>query len=207
VLGDEDLVERDQSIGFVAEAGELPVIRQRVAQIVEYSVVLRGVQLGAIERAAETDGGLMVPNVNLLTAGRSYGLQQYANILQTIQDLAGQGIIMRFTGDQLEQPAAFGKPLSWFLDAPNVSAEEKNLVMNLAWDVTSTSHSGRVHAFEHQNSLNVPILRERLYGEVDRSAFVDDCRHFIGLGQQARRTGKGPDSKGLTTIPEGFAKE
>ena len=36
--------------------------------------------------------------------------------------------------------------------------------------------------FEESNALNVPFLKERLYGEYDRSAFLNECRNFIGLG-------------------------
>jgi len=33
-----------------------------------------------------------------------------------------------------------------------------------------------------------PILKERLYGEYDRSKFLEECRHFIGLGPAPERT-------------------
>ena len=47
-------------------------------------------------------------------------------------------------------------------------------------DVTSGSHASRVEIFEESNALNVPFLKERLYGDYDRDEFVNVCRRWIG---------------------------
>lgn len=170
------------------ELGDIPVIRQRVGNVLEFAQVCRGMALAAEELAHRSEGGLLVPDHNAVTAARSYALAQFPEILHTIRDMCGQGLILRFSEADLEVPAAFGKNLSWFLDTRNVSAWEKNLIMNLVWDVTSGAHATRMLLFEESNALNVPFLKERLYGEYDRSAFVDDCRHYIGLGKAPKRT-------------------
>ena len=169
------------------ELGEIPVVRQRVGDILEFAQICRGLAIAAEELAALSEGGLLVPDHNVVTAGRSYALTQLPNVNHVIRDICGQGLILRFSEADLALPAAYGKNLEWFLDTKNVSASEKNLIMNLVWDVTSGSHATRVLLFEESNALNVPFLKERLYGEYDRSAFVDDCRHFIGLGRAPRR--------------------
>ena len=69
-----------------------------------------------------------------------------------------------------------------------MSARDKNLVMNLVWDVSASEHATRSKLFEESNALNVPFLKQRLYGEYDRSTFLEDCRHFIGLGPAPERT-------------------
>jgi 4-hydroxyphenylacetate 3-monooxygenase len=170
------------------ELGEIPVIRQRVGDILEFAQICRGMALAAEELATPGDGGIAVPNHNIVTAGRSYALTQLPQVLHIIRDICGQGLILRFTEEDLNVPAAFGKNLDWFLDTRNISARDKNLVMNLVWDVTAGAHATRMLLFEESNALNVPFLKERLYGEYDRTAFVDDCRHFIGLGKGPRRT-------------------
>ena len=67
-----------------------------------------------------------------------------------------------------------------------MSARDKNLVMNLVWDVAASEHATRSKLFEESNALNVPFLKERLYGEYDRGQFLEEVRHFIGLGRCAR---------------------
>jgi 4-hydroxyphenylacetate 3-monooxygenase len=130
----------------------------------------------------------MTPDVNVVTAGRSYALENLPRILHILQDICGQGMILRWNEADLETPAAFGKNLSWFLDTRNMSARDKNLVMNLVWDVAASEHATRSKLFEESNALNVPFLKERLYGEYDRTRFLQDCRHFIGLADAPDRT-------------------
>lgn len=164
------------------ELGEIPVIRLRVAKIFEYAAVLRSMAIAAEELARPSEGDVMVPDTPIISAGRAYGLHHYPEILHTIQDISGQGLIFRFSDEDLESPAAFGKSLSWFLDTRSVDAKDKNLVMNLVWDATASSHATRVKLFEESNALNVPLLLERVYNEYDRSRAIDHCRYAIGLG-------------------------
>ena len=177
-----------QLIVDTLELGEIPVIRQRVGDVIEYCQILQGMQHAAEELAAPSEGGVMTPDVNVVTAGRSYALDNLPRILHILQDICGQGLPLRFSESDLETSAAFGKNLGWFLDTRDMSAKDKNLVMNLVWDVTASEHATRSKLFEESNALNVPFLKERLYGEYDRSEFLADCRHFIGLSSAPERT-------------------
>jgi 4-hydroxyphenylacetate 3-monooxygenase len=176
-----------QLIVDTLELDGVPVVRQRVADVIEYCNILQGMCLAAEDLAQLSEGGVMVPEVNIITAGRSYALDNLPRILHILQDLCGQGMILRWTEDDLKVPAAFGKDLAWFLDTRSMSARDKNLVMNLVWDVASSEHATRSKIFEESNALNVPFLKERLYGEYDRSRFLQECRHFIGLGPAPNR--------------------
>jgi 4-hydroxyphenylacetate 3-monooxygenase len=177
-----------QLIVDTLELGGVPVVRQRVADILEYTNILQGMCLAAEDLAELSEGGVMTPDVNIVTAGRSYALDNLPRILHILQDICGQGMILRWTEDDLRVPAAFGRDLGWFLDTRNMSARDKNLVMNLVWDVASSEHATRSKIFEESNALNVPFLKERLYGEYDRTKFLEECRHFIGLGPAPERS-------------------
>ena len=80
------------------------------------------------------------------------------------------------------RPTVVLKNLGWFLETRSVTAKEKNLVMNLVWDATGSSHATRAKLFEESNALNVPLLLERVYNEYDRARAMDQCRYAIGLG-------------------------
>jgi 4-hydroxyphenylacetate 3-monooxygenase len=177
-----------QLIVDTLELQEVPVVRQRVAEIIEYCQIVQGLGYAAEDLAELSEGGVMTPDVNVVTAGRSYALENLPRILHILQDICGQGMILRWNEADLETPAAFGKNLSWFLDTRNMSARDKNLVMNLVWDVAASEHATRSKLFEESNALNVPFLKERLYGEYDRTRFLQDCRHFIGLADAPDRT-------------------
>ena len=162
------------------ELGDIPVVRQRVAQIFRWAAACRAMVMASEELAQESEGGVMTPDTSMISAGRAYALDLYPQIVHTIRDICGQGLIFRFDERDLDSPAAFGKNLSWFLDTRGVSAREKNQVMNLVWDAVASSHAMRVELFEESNALNVPILLERVYNEYDRSAAMDHCRDVIG---------------------------
>lgn len=163
------------------------VVRQRVAEIVEYAQVLRGMVVASEELAELTDGDVLMPDANMVTSARLYGLERLPHIVHILQDLCGQGLMVRMTDEDLETPAAFGKNLSWFLDQPDVSAKEKNLIMNLVWDVTCSATASRLNIFEHANAQSVPFLRERIYRDYDADELVDFCRGYIGLGKAPKR--------------------
>jgi 4-hydroxyphenylacetate 3-monooxygenase len=163
------------------ELGQIPVVRQRVADVIEYAQICRGMAMAAEEAAFLSENDVMTPNHNVVTAGRSYALTHYPKIMHILRDICGQGLIFRFSDDDLASPAAYGKDLGWFLDTKKMSSKEKNLVMNLVWDVTSSAHASRVDIFEQSNALNVPFLKERLYGDYERDEFVNICRRWIGL--------------------------
>ena len=176
-----------QLIVDTLELEDIPVIRQRVADVFEYALVLQGMQHAAEELAFPSENDVMTPHHNIVTAARSYAQENLPRVLHILQDICGQGLILRFDEKDLETPAAFGKNLSWFLDTREVSAREKNLIMNLVWDVAASEHATRSKLFEESNALNVPFLKERMYGEWDRSQLLQEVRAFIGLGPSPER--------------------
>ncbi|MDX6533962.1 MAG: 4-hydroxyphenylacetate 3-monooxygenase, partial [Gaiellales bacterium] len=85
-----------QLIVETLELGNIPVVRQRVADICEYAQILRGMAVAAEELAQPSEGGLMVPDMNVVTAARSYALANYPWVVHLLQDLCGQGLIVRY---------------------------------------------------------------------------------------------------------------
>ncbi len=63
-----------------------------------------------------------------------------------------------------------------------MSARDKNRLMNFVWDLTSSgSHAGRVELFENVNATPPPLLRERLYGDYDRSRSLEMAYDMVGI--------------------------
>ena len=70
----------------------MPVVRQRVADIFEYGLILQGMQHAAEELAYPSEAGVMTPTHNIVTAGRSYAQHHLPRILHILQDICGQGL-------------------------------------------------------------------------------------------------------------------
>src|SRR5581483_7260065 len=168
---------------LVVEALEVegqPAARDAVARVAQYAQVLRGGVLAAEQLAAPTEGGILMPDLNMIAAVRAYALDQYPEVIHIVQELCGQGLVMRFSELDFDHPD-LGPRLETFLGQPKISARDKNLLMNLVWDLTTDSHAGRSTLFENVNATPSFILRQKLYFELDRSAFVERISRAIGL--------------------------
>ncbi|WP_071394206.1 4-hydroxyphenylacetate 3-hydroxylase N-terminal domain-containing protein [Bacillus tuaregi] len=160
--------------------GKIPGVRAIVSEVIQYAQTLRAYVLASEELAKPTQDEVMWPDVNMLTAGRLYGITHYPQIIHHLQELCGQGLVMRFSEEDYKNPFISGK-LEELLFGREMTSKQKNLLMNFIWDITTDSHAGRVALFENVNALPAPLLRERLYHEYDRTPFMNHIRKSIGL--------------------------
>ena len=167
----ELFVGAGQLVLDVLGTSHIPAVQGMLGEIIEYAQTLRAFIYAAEAKATPTSGEVMAPDVGMLTAGRLYSIQHYPRIIHTLQELCGQGLVMRFGKKAFENPE-IGHYLKDLLPGHGVSAEVKEQLMNFVWDMTSSSLAGRVALFENVNASPAPRLRERLYNEVKRDRFV-----------------------------------
>jgi 4-hydroxyphenylacetate 3-monooxygenase len=160
-----------------------PGVRALVAEVITYAEILRGMVVAAEAGAEYNEDGVFFPDVMKTTAGRTYAVEQYPSIIHRLQELAGQGPILRWSEKTLNHPQ-LGPRLEWLFEGAGLSARDKNVFMNLLWDLTSSSHAGRVEIFENVNGAPLPALRERLYIEYDRSDHMNSVRRYVGVAEQ-----------------------
>ncbi len=169
-----------QLIIDVLGTDRFPAVRAAMADLMEYAQALRAFILAAERCAKLTEGGVMAPDVGLLTAGRLYSINNYPRIIHILQELCGQGLVMRFTKADFES-SEVGHYLDDLLPGKGVSARTKNRLMNFVWDLTSSSLAGRVELFENVNSTPAPFLRERLFNEYPRQKAGELVKKLAGL--------------------------
>lgn len=158
----------------------IPVIRDQVGKIIEFVQTLRAGVIAAEEAATPTEGGVLLPDMTIVAAVRSYGLGMYPQIVHIVQELCGQGLVMRFSEEDFAQ-ADIGSLIETYMEAKDLTAREKNRLMNAVWDYTVDSHAGRSALFENVNALPAFTLRQRLYDEFDRDEIVDRVAGLVGL--------------------------
>ncbi|WP_421851041.1 4-hydroxyphenylacetate 3-hydroxylase N-terminal domain-containing protein [Oricola sp.] len=160
--------------------GRIPAVQLMLGQLIEYAQTLRAFVTAAEAMAVETEGGVMRPDVGMLTAGRLYSIENYPKIIHILQEMCGQGLVMRFGKDSFDNPD-IGRYLHELLPGHGVSAMVKEQLMNFIWDMTSGSLAGRVALFENVNATPAPALRARLYNEVKRDGFVGEVKKIAGI--------------------------
>lgn len=164
----------------VLGTGKIPAVQQMLGELIQYAQTLRAFVIAAEAKAAILPSGVMMPDAAMLTAGRLYSIQEYPRIIHILQEMCGQGLVMRFGKSAFENPD-IGHYLRDLLPGHGVSAMQKELLMNFIWDMTSGALAGRVALFENVNSTPAPRLRDRLFNEVRREEFVDQVKTISGM--------------------------
>jgi 4-hydroxyphenylacetate 3-monooxygenase len=164
----------------VLGTGHIAGVRSYMAELISYAETLKAFVLAAENQAAMTEGGVLSPNVNLLTAGRLHSIENYPRIIHVLQELCGQGLVMRFQKAAFDDPE-IGPLLDQFLPGRNMNARDKNRLMNFVWDLTTDSLAGRTELFENVNATPANFLRERLFNEYPRDKVVGIARDLAGL--------------------------
>jgi 4-hydroxyphenylacetate 3-monooxygenase len=160
--------------------GKIPAVQAMLADLIEYAQSLRAFVYAAEAKAELTVGGVMAPDVCLITTGRLYSIKNYPQIIHTLQELCGQGLVMRFGKAAFENPE-IGHRLAELLPGHGVSGAVKEQLMNFIWDLTTSSLAGRVALFENVNSSPAPRLRERLFNEYGRDDLAKMVRGMAGM--------------------------
>ncbi|WP_460275720.1 4-hydroxyphenylacetate 3-hydroxylase N-terminal domain-containing protein [Celeribacter sp. ULVN23_4] len=176
----ELFVGAGQLVLDVLGTGKIPAVQQMLGELIQYAQTLRAFVVAAEAQPQQLSSGVVTPDVSMLTAGRLYSIEHYPRIIHTLQEMCGQGLVMRFGKAAFENPD-IGHYLNDLLPGHGVSAMQKELLMNFIWDMTSGSLAGRVALFENVNSSPAPRLRARLFDEVKREAFVDQVKTISGM--------------------------
>jgi aromatic ring hydroxylase len=169
-----------QSIVNVLGTDHVPQVRAMVADVCAYAAALRAFMIAAIDRASPTESGIMLPDPVLVTAGRLHSIVHYPQVMQTLRELSGQGLISRVPRASWDR-ADVGPLLDQFLPGHGTSAREKNRLFNLIWDITSSAAALRIAMFENLNATPQAALREELYRSYDRSDGIAVVRRQAGL--------------------------
>ncbi|WP_413723373.1 4-hydroxyphenylacetate 3-hydroxylase N-terminal domain-containing protein [Sodalis sp. RH24] len=176
----ELFVGAGQLVLDVLGTGRIPAVQAMLGELIEYAQTLRAFIYAAEAQARLTEGGVMAPDAGMLTAGRLYSIRHYPHIVHILQEMCGQGLVMRFGKAAFDNPD-IGHALRELLAGHGASAMEKERLMNFIWDMTTGALAGRVALFENVNASPAPRLRARLFEEVKRDAFVGQVKKLAGL--------------------------
>jgi 4-hydroxyphenylacetate 3-monooxygenase len=164
----------------VLGTGQIPAVQAMLGELIQYAQALRAFVIAAEALAEPTEGGIMAPDVCTLTAGRLFSIENYPRIIHILQEMCGQGLVMRFGQKAFDNPE-IAHHLAALLPGRGVSGAVKEQLMNFIWDLTSSSLAGRVALFENVNSSPAPLLRARLFNEYPRGPMVNLVRDLAGM--------------------------
>jgi 4-hydroxyphenylacetate 3-monooxygenase len=159
---------------------QIPAVRAMIAELIQYEQTLRAFLFAAEAAAVPAASGTMLPDVNLTTSGRLHAINAYPQIVHILQELCGQGLVMRFPKAAFDDPE-LGAKLAELLPGYGISAADKNRLMNFVWDLTSSAQAGRTELFENVNATPVPLLQQRLYEDYNTAHVERMATELAGL--------------------------
>ncbi len=169
-----------QAIVDALGTDQIAAVRHLVAEVLAYAATLKGMVTAAVETAQPTESGVMLPNVEYVTAGRLGAITAYPKIMQLLRELSGQGLISRVPKASWDRPD-IGPLLDEYLPGHEIGARDKNRLFNLVWDMTCSPVAMRIALFENINATPAVGLREQLYRAYDRSAGLTAVRRRAGI--------------------------
>ena len=107
-------------------------------------------------------------------------IRNYPHIIHVLQEMCGQGLVMRFGKASFENPE-IGHHLAELLPGKGVTGMQKEHLMNFIWDLTSSSQAGRTELFENVNAQPVPLMAQRLYEDYDMVNVTTMASQLAGL--------------------------
>lgn len=155
---------------------KIPQVRDAIADIAAYAHALRAFVIAAQE-TGQLRNEVFVPNGDYVTPGRLYAIETYPRIIQILRELCGQGLISRFTDKQFADER-IGGYLREFLPGTGVSAEDKNQLFNLVWELSCSEQAIRIGLFENLNATPPGALRAFIYSR-DRKSWAEPVRELL----------------------------
>ena len=140
-------VRADMVVGAAQVMAEMngldrvPLIRDKIAELMIYAETLRAMGRAAIEES-EMVAGVAVPNTLIANAGKYQAMVGYHHAAALLQDIAGGGVVTSPSGADLAGPVTGPLVEKYFAGARETSAEERLRMFNLVRDLTASDHAG-----------------------------------------------------------------
>ena len=124
--------------------------------------------------------GLAMPNPTMALAARTFAIERYAHVLQSIRELCGPGLLMAPGQADLHNPE-IGPHLHRYFVAQDEGAAERFRLLKLAWEYACDSFGSRQQLFEMYNVGSLVTNKQRLASTYDASPYVALARELAGI--------------------------
>jgi 4-hydroxyphenylacetate 3-monooxygenase len=152
-----------------------PDAQEWLGEVIRYLFTLRSFLEAAAVRGHLTGSGHFMPNPDIVTAGRCYGVEHYRRVMGGLVDLMGQGFINAPTEAALTSPE-IGGVLREMFDSPKADAYERVRLTRFAQNLTVDGFGGRQMLFEIFNATGTATIRAQLIARFDTTPYKDLAR-------------------------------
>jgi 4-hydroxyphenylacetate 3-monooxygenase len=135
----------------------------------------------AAEREPHTSAsGLLFPNPTQITLGRIYAVDHHPEILQTLRELCGSGILMAPGQAEIDTPT-IGADVNRYLVGADTRALERFQLLKLAWEYSCESFGSRQLLFEMHNAGAQITTKQRLARTYEAAPLKQLAKQLAGI--------------------------
>lgn len=174
ILGIAELVTKTINVS------EYLHIQEKVSEIIVGLETMKALLDKSENNASLNDFGYMCPEIFSLKVAGCIFPKLYPRFIEIIQLIGASGMINLLTENAF-QSAAIRPYLDLYLQGTNKSAEERNKVFRLAWDITMSSFGTRQTQYERYFFGDPISLSSDLYKTYPKQQYTDNVSHFLDL--------------------------
>jgi 4-hydroxyphenylacetate 3-monooxygenase len=163
-----------------------PLVQIALADTMVYLETLRAFIQAAEANPISSPSGLTLPNPTTSLAARTFAIERYPHILQSIRELCGSGILMAPGQADLYHPE-IGPHLRRYVLGQGKTEPEHFRLLKLAWEYACDSFGGRQLLFEMYNVGSLATNKQRLASSYDTSPYVSLAKELAGITGQATK--------------------
>lgn len=165
---------------MLGRAQTLPA-REALGEVIRYLVTLRAFIYASEDQGQMSASGYWLPDPTMVTAGRTYSVENYRRIIGYLQDLGSQGLVSMPTQATFENPVV-GPTLEAMFTSPSSTARDRARIIRLGSDIVCDGYGGRQTLFELFNAGSWTAQRDLLLKRFDVAPYKQLARATAGIG-------------------------
>ncbi len=174
------IAETNGIIGF-------PQVRETLGELASKATMIEAMVAG-MEAAGETFNGYFVPNRQMLCAAQAIAQKTYPQIVDTLRDLSGGGLIMvPSSAADFDEPE-IAAMIAATQKSPVVNSLDRVKLFKLAWDAVGSEFGSRHLQYEKFYSGSSVVLNAHNFNNYDwkgATGMVDSFMQTYGLPETA----------------------
>ena len=159
-----------------------PLVQSALADAMVYLESLRAFIQAAEANPVASASGLTLPNPTTAQAARTFAIERYPHLLQSIRELCGPGLLMAPGQADLQHPE-IGPHLHRYFVAQDARAPDYFRLLKLAWEYACDSYGARQLLFEMYNVGSLATNKQRLASAYDTRPYVALARELAGIAE------------------------
>lgn len=167
--------------------GNQPVVQSQLADLVRFRETCRAFAIAAEETGFYSIGGLYKPNNVFVDFGRAYYLENIHNVVNTLIDFCGRGVVMSPTKADFDDPY-LGPKLEQALKGSSISARDRVKIFRQVSERYLTAWGARHEMFEKFNGTPLYLIKlltmQRTEYQVD-GPLTELAREVLDFGDTA----------------------